>query len=234
MVWLNVNFRRVFLILSLVGLIASLFPSFEFSHPFWGASLSKARNDTVYVTIRDPYSPAGRSGLQDHDFILDSDGVDALDEKFEQLKPRETMHVKVRRNKTLVDVTLTGEQPIIADVWYTNQIMTITGGLMLVFFEFGLLTRVPRSIQKWTLAPIIIVLLLLTIRTGVVIAEEGRSSHFSLYWGRAPRSEPNSRSFGQDYVTIAVLFSLALLLSIKLTTVLMAAKNSRLTSSDAR
>ena len=40
MVWLNVNFRRVFLILSLVGLIASLFPSFEFSHPFWGASLS--------------------------------------------------------------------------------------------------------------------------------------------------------------------------------------------------
>ena len=232
MVWLNVNFRRVFLILSLVGLIASLFPTISYSFAFWGVSLDPARNNAAYVSYQNPYSPAGRSGLYRGDVIIDPDGFYAILDKLKSIKPHETKTFQVFRNKQFIEVNLTGERSIVADVWYTNQISTVTGFLMLIFLVFGLFTRVPGSIQRWALGPIIVVLLLLAIRMCVVIAEAGRTSHFSLYWGGAPSASEGS--FGQDFFVAAALIALCVLLSIKLTTVLRAAKSSRLTTSDAR
>jgi membrane-associated protease RseP (regulator of RpoE activity) len=193
---------------------AGLVPVVHDNRPFWGLLCISFDDRAPTVSEVEINSPAELAGIRANDVILSVNGSAAsfstLMAVLDGLRPGETARLRVKRGESELDVTVAGQEPPIAMIYYPTVWHPIAGGVGLALGLLVVATGLLRPAPRWRPAVLICLSLALAAVFFWAIVQDNVFAHWqmrryhNLNWGA-------KWHFGQSWVGLVASIALALL-----------------------
>lgn len=203
------RWRRWQALACLVGVAAGWLPSLSWTRAFWEFQGSQFGKAPVRVDRVAAGSPAEAAGLRIGDRFLEPKSFDDLYKLLDNLSPGETLACLLDRDGEQLPLTLRGQNPQIAAIWYASAWYPL-GGLIAAILGLFLFATGPRyPIPIWQSVAVAAGGIVLAVGFTVTCFRENAFSRVRLYqqWLMGAGDD---WSWGQAYWGLAAAISLTL------------------------
>ena len=177
------------IVISFLGLVASLVPSVVYTYPFWGAKAYVDKelfsNDAPGLIVMqiDSGSPLALAGMRPHDRVISFNGkpvsFSSFCELLAKIEPGEAITIDVKRDGKDVRLEYKGETPKLEGVLFFDwQFVSAPAFLVLLLLLVATQPLMPALLWR----AIIVILVGLATVTATIVIEAAQSVPWSWVW----------------------------------------------------